>query len=83
MMLNEAETKLLLASNLIPSKIIDAKIVHTERYTLSVVQYQPTDRPIEDRYSVHEDEEKKRLILGVYDGNSSCQMFWLAELKVV
>ncbi|TFK29564.1 protein serine/threonine phosphatase 2C [Coprinopsis marcescibilis] len=34
-----------------------------------MAQYQPTKRPIEDRYSVHFDEARDRLILGVYDGH--------------
>ncbi|KAF7329869.1 PPM-type phosphatase domain-containing protein [Mycena kentingensis (nom. inval.)] len=36
-------------------------------FQLSVVQYQPTDRPIEDRLSV--DHAESRLLLGVYDGH--------------
>ena len=37
---------------------------------VSVAHFQPTSRPIEDRYSVHLDETRNRLILGVYDGLS-------------
>lgn len=35
---------------------------------IDVAQFQPTDRPIEDRFSIDYDEVKSRLILGVYDG---------------
>jgi pyruvate dehydrogenase phosphatase len=34
---------------------------------ISVVQYQPTKRPIEDRFSVH--SSQGRLVVGVYDGH--------------
>ncbi|KAG2007286.1 phophatase 2C family protein [Coprinopsis cinerea AmutBmut pab1-1] len=36
---------------------------------VSITQYQPTGRPIEDRYSLLEDEGHRRLIMGVYDGH--------------
>ena len=45
-----------------------SKIVEGTRWRVDVVRYQPTDRPIEDRWSFHYDKEQKRLILGVYDG---------------
>ncbi|KAF9463276.1 phosphatase 2C-like domain-containing protein [Collybia nuda] len=36
---------------------------------IEVCQYQPTDRPIEDRFSVTANEASSRLIIGVYDGH--------------
>ncbi|KDR77314.1 hypothetical protein GALMADRAFT_96092 [Galerina marginata CBS 339.88] len=38
-------------------------------FHIHVAQYRPTDRPIEDRFSLDFDAEKTRLILGVYDGH--------------
>jgi len=35
---------------------------------ISVAQLQPTERPIEDRYSVNFDPTQSRIIVGVYDG---------------
>jgi pyruvate dehydrogenase phosphatase len=35
---------------------------------IASVQYQPTDRPIEDRFSITVSPDGARLILGVYDG---------------
>ncbi|KAJ7821342.1 phosphatase 2C-like domain-containing protein [Mycena leptocephala] len=37
---------------------------------IASVQYQPTDRPIEDRFSITVSPDGARLILGVYDGHS-------------
>ncbi|KAF7341969.1 PPM-type phosphatase domain-containing protein [Mycena venus] len=37
--------------------------------TIASVQYQPTDRPIEDRFSITVSPDGSRLILGVYDGH--------------
>ncbi|KAF7319407.1 PPM-type phosphatase domain-containing protein [Mycena chlorophos] len=39
------------------------------QFKLSVVQFQPTDRPIEDRFSISTSLDERRLILGVYDGH--------------
>ncbi|KAJ6481710.1 phosphatase 2C-like domain-containing protein [Mycena sanguinolenta] len=39
--------------------------------TIASVQYQPTDRPIEDRFSITVSPDGTRLILGVYDGHGS------------
>ncbi|KAJ7135434.1 phosphatase 2C-like domain-containing protein [Mycena crocata] len=36
---------------------------------IASVQYQPTDRPIEDRFSITASPDGARLILGVYDGH--------------
>ncbi|KAJ6588459.1 phosphatase 2C-like domain-containing protein [Mycena capillaripes] len=36
---------------------------------IASVQYQPTDRPIEDRFSIKVSLDHKRLLLGVYDGH--------------
>ncbi|KAJ7326386.1 phosphatase 2C-like domain-containing protein [Mycena albidolilacea] len=38
--------------------------------TVSSVQFQPTDRPIEDRFSITASPDGARLMLGVYDGHS-------------
>ncbi|KAJ7291124.1 phosphatase 2C-like domain-containing protein [Mycena rebaudengoi] len=38
---------------------------------ISSIQYQPTDRPIEDRFSITFDSE--RLIVGVYDGHGGSE----------
>lgn len=35
---------------------------------VSSVQYQPTDRPIEDRFSISVSPDVQRVLLGVYDG---------------
>ncbi|TFK31726.1 phosphatase 2C-like domain-containing protein [Crucibulum laeve] len=48
--------------------------IHTSQEThagicIHVVQYQPTERPIEDRFSIDFEEHSKRLIVGVYDGH--------------
>lgn len=42
-----------------------------------ICQYQPTDRPIEDRFSVTANEDSTRLVVGVYDGMDSA--FGLSE----
>lgn len=39
-----------------------------EGIRVAVAQYQPTERPIEDRFSVNYDASQNRLIVGVYDG---------------
>ena len=41
-----------------------------QEYDMSIyaAQYQPTERPIEDRFSLTFDPSQKRLIIGVYDG---------------
>ncbi|KAF8062325.1 phosphatase 2C-like domain-containing protein [Lyophyllum atratum] len=39
------------------------------RFKIHTVQYQPTTRPIEDRFSISTHEQPHRLILGVYDGH--------------
>ncbi|KAF7292890.1 PPM-type phosphatase domain-containing protein [Mycena indigotica] len=36
---------------------------------ISVVQFQPTSRPIEDRFSISSSSDESRLLLGVYDGH--------------
>jgi hypothetical protein len=55
----------------------ETKITHKALQTFNIaelqlevssVQYQPTDRPIEDRFSITASSNGKRLILGVYDG---------------
>ena len=47
--------------------LVDSSIVELPSgHKVYVAQYQPTERPIEDRYSV--DFEGNRVILGVYDG---------------
>ncbi|KAG6872629.1 hypothetical protein C0995_008149 [Termitomyces sp. Mi166 len=52
----------------------DSSVIHSSRqtiagFTVHVHQYQPTKRPIEDRYSISISESQNRLILGVYDGH--------------
>ncbi|KAF9530592.1 phosphatase 2C-like domain-containing protein [Crepidotus variabilis] len=39
------------------------------RLIISVAQLQPTDRPIEDRFSIQFDPVRARFIVGVYDGH--------------
>lgn len=39
-----------------------------EGLQVHVAQYQPTERPIEDRYSVNLSNDGRRLVIGVYDG---------------
>lgn len=43
--------------------------VGISQYNVDVVRYQPTDRPIEDRWSMKLDTDARRIILGVYDGH--------------
>ncbi|KAF8955057.1 phosphatase 2C-like domain-containing protein [Flammula alnicola] len=43
--------------------------IHPEGVLIHVAQYQPTKRPIEDRFSLHFDADQNRLIVGVYDGH--------------
>jgi len=38
-------------------------------FQIHTVQYQPTQRPIEDRFSISTHNDTNRLILGVYDGH--------------
>ncbi|KAG6868508.1 hypothetical protein C0993_001848 [Termitomyces sp. T159_Od127] len=38
-------------------------------FRIHVLQYQPTERPIEDRYSISASDSRDRLLLGVYDGH--------------
>ncbi|KAH9474791.1 Protein phosphatase 2C-like protein C10F6.17c [Psilocybe cubensis] len=40
-----------------------------EDLQIHVVQYQHTERPIEDRYSVNLSDDGRRLLIGVYDGH--------------
>ncbi|KAJ6511374.1 phosphatase 2C-like domain-containing protein, partial [Mycena vitilis] len=40
---------------------------------ISTVQYQPTDRPIEDRFSITASADGCRLIIGVYDGHGGSE----------
>ncbi|KAJ7624982.1 phosphatase 2C-like domain-containing protein [Mycena polygramma] len=42
-------------------------------FHISSVQYQPTDRPIEDRFSIIASPDGARLIIGVYDGHSGSE----------
>ncbi|KAH6910186.1 phophatase 2C family protein [Coprinopsis sp. MPI-PUGE-AT-0042] len=63
------ESERLQTCGLTPAKLITSKVLTTVHYTISIVQYQPTDRPIEDRYSITEDAKQKRLVVGVYDGH--------------
>ncbi|KAG6865737.1 hypothetical protein C0991_012209 [Blastosporella zonata] len=49
-------------------------VIHSSTQTRSgfkihLHQYQPTKRPIEDRYSISTSEPPNRLLLGVYDGH--------------
>ncbi|PPQ92534.1 hypothetical protein CVT25_010367 [Psilocybe cyanescens] len=39
-----------------------------EGLQIHVAQYQPTERPMEDRYSVNLTDDGRRLLIGVYDG---------------
>jgi pyruvate dehydrogenase phosphatase len=41
---------------------------HSQGIIIDVAQYQPTDRPIEDRFSINLNATQTRLIVGVYDG---------------
>ncbi|KAF8208305.1 phophatase 2C family protein [Mycena galopus ATCC 62051] len=41
--------------------------------TIASVQYQPTDRPIEDRFSITVSPDGARLMLGVYDGHGGSE----------
>jgi hypothetical protein len=47
--------------------------------TVSSVQFQPTDRPIEDRFSITVSPDGARLMLGVYDGTAD-NFFWLNDM---
>ena len=47
---------------------LDIDITDIRSALVTVAHLQPTDRPIEDRYSAHFDKTQNRLILGVYDG---------------
>ncbi|GLB39917.1 putative protein serine/threonine phosphatase activity [Lyophyllum shimeji] len=38
-------------------------------FKVHTLQYQPTQRPIEDRFSISADDEANRLVLGLYDGH--------------
>ncbi|KAF9485732.1 protein serine/threonine phosphatase 2C [Pholiota conissans] len=40
---------------------------------IDVAQFQPTDRPIEDRFSVDFDISQNRLIVGLYDGHGGSE----------
>ncbi|KAJ7130134.1 phosphatase 2C-like domain-containing protein [Mycena epipterygia] len=40
---------------------------------ISSVQYQPTDRPIEDRFSITVSPDGARLIVGIYDGHGGSE----------
>ncbi|KAG5335686.1 Phosphatase 2C like protein [Termitomyces sp. J132] len=52
----------------------DSGVIHSSSQTLAgfrvhVHQYQPTNRPIEDRYSISNSESQNRVLFGVYDGH--------------
>ncbi|PPQ66427.1 hypothetical protein CVT24_007193 [Panaeolus cyanescens] len=55
-------------SGLVVGQISTPRINTPPGVIIHCAQLQPTDRPIEDRYSVHFDADQDRLILGVYDG---------------
>ncbi|KAJ6618655.1 phosphatase 2C-like domain-containing protein [Mycena sp. CBHHK59/15] len=40
---------------------------------VSSIQFQPTDRPIEDRFSITASPDGERLVLGVYDGHGGSE----------
>ena len=46
-------------------------------WIIDVVRYQPTERPIEDRWSYTYEESSARLIVGVYDGEE-LKLTWVA-----
>jgi hypothetical protein len=37
---------------------------------INILQYQPTERPIEDRFSINISTGSNRIIIGVYDGTA-------------
>jgi hypothetical protein len=48
--------------------IEDSRHLLGSKWVIDVVRYQPTERPIEDRWSYAYDKISSRLIVGVYDG---------------
>ncbi|TFK75681.1 protein serine/threonine phosphatase 2C [Pluteus cervinus] len=51
------------------NRIVHSSCEEYANFRLSAIQYQPTDRPIEDRFSISVDSSSGRVILGVYDGH--------------
>ncbi|KAJ2925309.1 hypothetical protein H1R20_g11731, partial [Candolleomyces eurysporus] len=47
--------------------------IEGSQYLVDAVRYQPTDRPIEDRWSFNFDPHTDRVVLGVYDGHGGSE----------
>jgi len=60
-------------------ELVSSTVKITPSIAVDIVQYQPTERPIEDRFSTTFDQASNRLILGVYDGISLLP-FWPGRL---
>ncbi|CAA7269933.1 unnamed protein product [Cyclocybe aegerita] len=50
-------------------RILTPTIESPPEVSVHIAQFQPTERPIEDRFSVHHSSDQSRLIVGVYDGH--------------
>ncbi|KAG6811621.1 hypothetical protein H0H92_006585 [Tricholoma furcatifolium] len=51
------------------SGVVHSSVQTKAGFKIHIHQYQPTKRPIEDRYSISTDELQNRLVVGVYDGH--------------
>lgn len=50
-------------------ELVSSTVEITPSISVDIAQYQPTGRPIEDRFSTTFDQASNRLLLGVYDGH--------------
>ncbi|KAJ3515606.1 hypothetical protein NLJ89_g1654 [Agrocybe chaxingu] len=50
-------------------RILTPTIESPPEVSIHIAQFQPTERPIEDRFSVHHSSDHSRLIVGIYDGH--------------